>query len=252
MDTRPPLDAVLGRHPSTGQPIRPLWTRPDGRPCWPILGAAPDDPADDATGGPGGEGDLPAAGNNAVDAQGNDLGFPKGTPVAEMSDKEQAAYWKHNSRRHESRFKDLVGGRRAEDIKKDLAELDEVRNQSMTDAERVLNERYEAGKAEGAAAERRQAATAIFRGALEANGVTGDDLAELVENFNVAGYVGDSVDTTKITNFAKRFRPAGTAGHPQRRDFGAGPRGQAQPGRGAAGKAEAERRFGKRTTTTDA
>lgn len=31
-------------HPHTGEPIRPLWIRPDGRAMWPILGASPDDP----------------------------------------------------------------------------------------------------------------------------------------------------------------------------------------------------------------
>lgn len=32
-------------HPHTGEPLRPLWIRPDGRAMWPILGASPDDPA---------------------------------------------------------------------------------------------------------------------------------------------------------------------------------------------------------------
>lgn len=34
-------------HPHTGEPIVPLWIRPDGRAMWPILGASPDDPPAD-------------------------------------------------------------------------------------------------------------------------------------------------------------------------------------------------------------
>lgn len=39
-------------HPLTGQPIRPLWIRPDGRAMWPILGASDDPPAADPPANP--------------------------------------------------------------------------------------------------------------------------------------------------------------------------------------------------------
>lgn len=37
----------------------------------------------------------------------NEFGYPDGTPVAEMTDKQQASYWKRQSRKHEGRLKDL-------------------------------------------------------------------------------------------------------------------------------------------------
>lgn len=50
-------------HPKTGEPVLPLYMRLDGRPVWPVMGAAPDDPNDsgttgdgEPTGGAGGEG----------------------------------------------------------------------------------------------------------------------------------------------------------------------------------------------------
>lgn len=191
--------------------------------------------------------------SNATDGQGNDLGYPKDTPVAEMNVAQQAAYWKHNSRRHEGRFKDIVGDKTPEQIKADLAEFAELKKQQLTPAEQALTDQYEKGKAEGISTERKAAATAIFRGALEANGITGDDLTELASTFNVGAFIGDNgVDTTKITNFAKRFAPAGTGGTQRQRDFGAGRRQSGTPERGAGGKAEAARRFGKQKTTTDA
>lgn len=246
------------RHPHTGQPLRAIFVRRDGRVFWPILGASPDDPADGGGSGGGGEGgDGGGSGGgtggdgraNATDGQGNDLGYPKDTPTAEMTDKEQAAYWKHNSRRHEGRFKDVIGDRTPEEIKADLEAYAELKKAEQTPAEQALAAAREEGKSEAIRTERNKAATAIFRGALEAGGVEGDDLDELVANFNVAGYItDDGIDSTKITNFAKRFGTQPGKGE-QRRDpdFGGGKRRQqrGQEGRGSAGKAEAERRFPK-------
>ncbi|MDN4174726.1 hypothetical protein QWY28_17325 [Nocardioides sp. SOB77] len=255
------------RHPRTGAPLEALWVRPDGRVMWPILGASPDDPADGSGGGDGGPGGDPAGGTgggsgggsggggqqtrtNATDGQGNDLGFPKDTPIAEMSDKEQAAYWRYNSRKHEGRFKDLVGDRKPEDVKADLDAYAQVRQQQMTPAEQALAAAREEGKAEAITAERRNAATTIFRAALETGGIEGDDLDELVTSLNVDAYLTDSgVDTTKLTNFAKRFHPSGKDDkQDRRRDFGGGKRKEGQETRGSAGKAEAQRRFGKPTS----
>lgn len=185
---------------------------------------------------------------NATDEQGNDLGYPKDTPIAEMSDKEQAAYWKNSARKHEGRVKGLVGERTPEEVKKDLEELAELKKAQQTPAEQQLTEAREQGKKEAISAERTKAATAIFRGALEANGVSGDDLEEIATNFNVAGYItDDGVDTTKITNFAKRFSSGKDTTQQRRRDFGGGQRRESSGNseRGSAGKAEAQRRFKK-------
>jgi hypothetical protein len=50
---------------------------------------------DDGDKGGGGGGDK---GKQSSD---KDLGFPRDTPVAEMDDKQQIAYWKYHSRKHE-------------------------------------------------------------------------------------------------------------------------------------------------------
>lgn len=251
------------RHPLTGEPLKAIYVRKDGRVCWPIIGAADDADKDKGGGGDtdddkdkdkgsgsaGGGGGDAGASSNATDAQGNDLGYPKDTPTAEMTDKQQTAYWKHNSRRHESRLKDIVGDRAPEDLKKDLEAYAELKKAQQTPAEQALTERFDQGKAEGIATERKASATAIFRGALESGGVTGDDLEDLVVGFNVDTFVTDKgIDTTKITNFAKKFSTSGKDTQQQRqRDFGGGRRQEGQPARGSGGKAEAERRFKKTT-----
>lgn len=255
------------RHPKTGQPLQAIWVRPDGRVMWPILGAAPDDGEGGDQGGTGGTGSGDTGGaagaggagagaaagaggrTPATDAQGNDLGFPKDTPTAEMSDKEQAAYWRHNARKHEGLWKGVAGDRKLEDVQNDLNELAEIRRSQQTPAEQALATRFDEGKAAGLAAARTETATTVFRTHLEAAGVSKEDADDLVANFNVANFVTDSgVETTKISNFAKRFTPAGTGGQQRERDFGAGRRREGQPTRGAGGKAEAERRFPKKTS----
>lgn len=272
-NTRPSLtDLAIKHHPLTGALIRPLWVRPDGRICWPMMGGAPDD----GTGGDGGQGGAGGTGAGGAGAgaggsgaggsgdgaggpkggkggagDGGDLGFPRDTPLAEMTEKQVAAYWRHYARTHEDRFKDLVGDRTPEQIKADMAELAEIRKQQQTPAERQLTEQFDKGKAEGVRSGRTEAATAIFRGALEAGGIEGQDLDDMVAGFNVAAFVNDDgIDTAKITNFAKRFAPGtGTEGSGRERQWGAGRRQSGEPARGSGGKAEAERRFGKKTTT---
>jgi hypothetical protein len=37
---------AIKHHPLTGMAIEPLWVRPDGKVCWPMMGGAPDDDED--------------------------------------------------------------------------------------------------------------------------------------------------------------------------------------------------------------
>lgn len=261
-----PLHPTL-THPRTGAPLQAIYVRRDGRVMWPIIGASPDDGAAGGDAGDGGDGASGAdgaaggdagagagAGGKPADDTARDLGFPRDTPVAEMTDTQRAAYWQHKAQKHESRYKQLVGNRRFEEAQEALTEYERIKREQMTPAEQALAAAREEGKQEARTQERRSSARAIFRGALDAAGITGADQEEIVTNFNVDGFItDDGVDTTKITNFAKRFSTSGTDnGGRQRRDFGGGNRGGGQQGsdRGSRGKSEAQRRFGKQKTET--
>lgn len=233
------------RHPLTGEPLRAIYVRRDGRAQYPIMGGAPDDGGggdDQGDQGEGGAGGDAGAGEKP----GRDLGFPPNTRVAEMTPEQQAAYWRHQSQKHEGRYKTLAGDRTFDDVRKDLDELAELRRAQQTPAEQALTEAREAGKAEARRESSEKAATAIFRAQLMAQEHAEDDIDELVANLAVANFIGDDgdVDTTKLANFAKRFIKADTA-NDRRRDFGGGPRREGAPERGSAGKAEAQRRFKK-------
>lgn len=184
-------------------------------------------------------------GKNATDSQGNDLGFPKDTPIAEMDATQQAAYWRNESKKHQGRYDNLTGGRSFDEVRKDLDSFQQIQKDQLTPADKALVERYEAGKADALNESSNKAAIAIFRASLEAQGHSTTDVDDLVANFNVANFVKDGdVDTSSLATFAKRFTPAGTATQQTRRDFGGGQRREGQAARGAGGKAEAQRRFG--------
>lgn len=53
-------------HPHTGEPVRPLYRRPDGRLVWPVMGASPDDPA---SGGAGTDGEPGSTGEAGKEGQ---------------------------------------------------------------------------------------------------------------------------------------------------------------------------------------
>lgn len=185
---------------------------------------------------------------NALDEQGNDLGYPKDTPVAQMTDGQSAAYHRHQSQKHEGRYKNLVGTRSFDDTKKALEEYDRIQKEQQTPAEQALTAAREEGQKAGLTAARTETASTVFRGALEVGGLPPADIDELVANFNVAGYITDAgVETAKINAFAKRFTTPGTGTTRPPRDFGAGTRTGGAETRGAAGKAEATKRFGTKT-----
>lgn len=241
------------RHPLTGEPLQALGHRKDGRTIWPILGGDDTVPPAGQQTAPPANSNTGGGGSNATDAQGRDLGYPADTPVAEMNDKQQAAYWKHQSRGHENRYVNLLGGRKADEVKADLDAYATIQREQMTPADQALAARFDEGKAEGRKAALSDAALAIFRGAL--TGVPEADLEEFEGNFNAGRYITDNgIDAAKITAFAKRLTgapPATGTQPPRTRNFGAGTHEPSPSPRGSAGRAEAQRRFGKQSKSGD-
>lgn len=239
LETLPALFAHHARHTAG-------WTMVEGS----------DDPPNNP-GGDAGNGNTGSAGN-AVDDKGRDLGFPKDTRVADMTDGQQAAYWRHQSQKHEGRYRHLTGDRSFDDVRKDLEDLAEIKKSQQTPAEQQLTERYEQGKKDAANEANTKAATAILRANLTSQGFEGDELTDLLDFIDVSKFVIDGeVDTDKVAAAAKRFTKAGTANEDEkrpggrRRDFGGGNRNNGRPASGAAGRSALERRHGVKSTNGD-
>lgn len=145
------------------------------------------------------------------DDQQNQNGFPADTPVAEMTQEQQVAYWKHQSRKHERR-----AGERSDydQLKADSEELARLRAANQTDAERALEEAREEARREGEnlGAQRylRDAVIGRFQR------LTGMDDAETTEAFGDLGidpaqFVKDDgeIDVDRIGKLAARVTPGG-------------------------------------------
>lgn len=199
--------------------------------------------------GASGSGGQGAGGSNGG---GDDLGFPPDTPVSEMTAEQRAAFDRHKrelNKAERARWRSVTGDRTPDQLQKELDELAELRKEKLTPTERQLQDARDQATTETRNAMRRETAATIYETALETLGVPENDIPDLVRGFNADGFITDDkgVDRAAITNFAKKFTPAGTADK-RRRDFGAGDRSHTSTKFGDGGRAEAAKRFGKKST----
>lgn len=195
--------------------------------------------------------------------QGGDKGFPEGTPLAEMTEAQQLAYWKHHARRHEDTVKGYKGltPQQVADLQ---AENDSLKTEKMSADEKALKTaRDEAAKQARQEAEA-QYLPQIQRSAVQgiaANIVSGDQLKAFLDIVSPAlpdgkfapptAVLGEDgqVNEEKVMGYLTAMY--GTGGQPPAPP--AGPRwqnfGQYSPPpppqkAGAGGLAAAEKRFG--------
>lgn len=142
-------------------------------------------------------------------APNTERGFPAETPVAEMTDAEQAAYWKHHARRHEQ-----VAKARADydELKARAEEADKLRAAAMTEQEKAVAAAKEEGRREERVSACRDAASTILITGLTAAGVDTDKAAELLGPVNLDVFVTDGkVDVEKVRGYISTLT-AGVAG----------------------------------------
>lgn len=226
-------------------PPQPPQPAPTGQPPAPAPAPAAPNPAPQPPSLPD-----PAAQPPAPTAQPPaDPGFPANTPIAEMSDAQQAAYWKHHARRHEQALRDA----NLTELQQKAAEYERLRQATQTDQEKAL----EAARAEGRTLALREAGEKLVEAhftAATANRMTDEQRDALLAGIDRKQFLapdGVNVDTAKVTAFVDQIAPAATATPPgtppatgQRLDLGQGrPPRTPQPSGLEAGRAEARRRF---------
>ena len=257
-----PLHPTM-RHPHTGDPLRALYVRRDGRAMWPIIGAAPDEPPAPTPPAPtppapNPPAPAPGAPSPAPDPQpnaGGDLGFPANTPVAEMTLEQQVAYHKHQSRKHEERSKTwqtIAGGKTPEQVKADLEAAETLRKEQMTDAQRQVEE----AKNQTRAATVMEVGASAARAALEfalGHDPEKNDKSSLIDTLDLSKLLTENgqVDTAKVRALVATIAPSAT-GQGQQHDYGAGYRGGSSSTGVAAGRSRYQERHGKKADKADA
>lgn len=150
-------------------------------------------------------------------------GFPADTPVADMTPEQQAAYWKHQSRQHESRAKSRA------DYEAIKAERDKLKQANETDTDKAIREAREAGAADAIKTSFDKTAKALLRMGLRSANVEAKDIDEIVDQANLSAFADEhgDVDDEKVARYIKRN--AGTAAQGQWPGTGQDRRGGGAP-----------------------
>lgn len=165
----------------------------------------------------GEDGDKGGGGGGEKKTQADkDLGFPRDTPLAEMDDKQQIAYWKHHARKHEG----VANSRADYDDQKAAAEKWRAHEEANKKPEQKV---IDQAAADARAEERRKAAprivTAEFKSAAAEEGVDKALLAVFLEDIDPLKYLDKDgePDTEKIEKRVKALAGSGGKKPPQRK-----------------------------------
>ncbi|MEU2013101.1 phasin family protein [Nocardia sp. NPDC019302] len=227
----------LPTHPVTG--LRALGMSKRG-PIWPVLGGSEDAPTDTP---PESGGDTSAP-----------HGFPAETPVAEMTQEQQTAYWKFHARKHESAVK-AYGGKTPQQIAELETQLSTLQAERMSAEERAIAEAVSQAQAATRAEVEQEWQGRYQTARLQAVAGTvltdKDQLKSFMSIVDTSKFVGEDGDIDDdavmghLTAIYGQPREFGS-GLPQHRNWGqyGTPPPMASPG--AAGRAEAARRRGEK------
>lgn len=144
----------------------------------------------------------------AAAAAAESAGFPKDTPLTEMTVEQREAYWKHQARKHEDRVKGQS------DYDAIRAERDALKAASLTDTEKAIEAAKAAArdeaKAEAHAAILPQLVTAKFE-ALVAGRIPAERLTAILAPLDHTKFLTASgeVDTDKVQKYVDGLAPDG-------------------------------------------
>ena len=213
--------AFLPRHPHTGLYAIGFTSR---GPVWPVMGG---EESDDAA--------AQAVAAEAAAKAAAERGYPENTRVDDMTIEQQAAYWKHHSRKHEQRasaFGNLTPEQLAE-LQAKAAKADEYEADKGTDTEKAVRSAYTQAETEVAAKYQPELVRARFEAAI-GDRLSDDELDAVLEPLDLTKFLAaDGMpDRAKIRDYAAKIAPA--KGNEQQRQAGPSSSGQGRHVNGAS------------------
>lgn len=156
----------------------------------------------------------------------DDRGYPENTPVAEMTDKQAAAYWKAQSRKHEGRVKQMAD---YDQLKTAADEYQKLVEASKTDQEKAID----AARSEAREAALKEVGSRLVEAqfTVATAGRLGDEQrTALLGGLDLSRFLtaDGSVDAEKVKSFVDSVAPTAPSegsGKPTRVDLGQGSRG---------------------------
>jgi hypothetical protein len=177
-------------------------------------------------------------------------GYPKDVDVNDMTDKQQAAFWKSWARKHETGFKTLAGkDMTPEQVAQLLADKEKADREAMSAQEQAVADARKEAREEALTEGRKQTVRSIMDAHIAASGLDkakpeDQDVIDAVQALDPSSFIkDDQVDADRLTKVLARIVPA--KGTKQNSQWPATGQGNQQIGTGSAkdaGKAEAERR----------
>ena len=221
--------------------FHPVGFRKDGRPIFPIAGGS--EPPNQQTGQNDQQTDPPQNQGpvEAVDEQGNKLGFPEKTPVEQMNADQKAAYWRNEAKKANKRVPGNL-----DQLQRDAQAWAEHQRSLLPEEQRKAAEREEQIRNETRAATLREAnqqsALALLRVTLQTRGKNPAEVEEIVDPLNPAKFLNDQgeLDTGKVLALADKLAPSRSGGGGN--GMGQGRYDSPPQSRAEAGHKEAERR----------
>jgi hypothetical protein len=136
-----------------------------------------------------------------------DQGFPEDTPLTEMTDAQQAAYWKSHARRHEAVVKSRAD---YDELKAQAAEAKKLRKERESETEKLIREAGEQAAAAARAEVAPQLVMAEFRAAAAGGRIDAARLATLTEDIDLTRFLtkDGTVDVDRITAKVEAWAPA--------------------------------------------
>jgi hypothetical protein len=202
------------RHPLTGEPIRALWVRPDGRVMWPILGASEDG------GGSGGDGGSSGGSDGGQGGSQGSQGAPKDN---EAYLRQELQKWRGRAESNYGLLQTLgvTNADEATALKGKAEKHDALEHELMSDKDKAVTEATQAAKTEADEMWKGRLAESAFRLAIgdrnartaEADRMTDEQIDSFIADLNLARFLTDDgkVDTSKVLERVDQFAPKGTA-----------------------------------------
>lgn len=139
-----------------------------------------------------------------------DNGFPAGTPLEQMTQEQQTAYWKHYSRQHEATAKSRAD---YDALKAKADELDQYKAANATEHEKAVKLAADTARAQALLETAPRLVAAEFRAAT-AGRLTPEQLAVILDPLDMSKFLDatGNVDAAKVAAHAAVIAPAAAAG----------------------------------------
>lgn len=169
-----------------------------------MMADPPESGSEDPPNDPPGDGGDPPSGE--PNSSNGDKGYPPDTPVKDMTAEQRAAYdadKREKNRQQREQWRDATRGKTPEQIKADLAELDNLRQANESAVETAVREARADERTKVLAETNDRLSKAMLRTALSARGKSDEQIDQILSTTALAAFVveGDVADD-KVAAYA--------------------------------------------------